>query len=63
MRRKLYLVKREVIATSMENALKARGRIYEVIMTKEKNWPVDNKKVGFDNRKSSSIIKTNSNSR
>lgn len=47
--KKLYLVKREVIATSMEKALHARGTVYEVVIAEEKSWPQSRKKVGFDN--------------
>ena len=51
MRKKLYLVKYEVIATSIERAIKTRGRIYEISEADEKMWPVEPKKVGFINKK------------
>lgn len=43
----MYLVKREVIATSIEKALKAKGHIYEIILAEEKEWPEEKNKVGF----------------
>lgn len=39
MRQKLYLVKREVIATSIKSALSKQGVIYEVVLADEKSWP------------------------
>ena len=48
MRKKLYLVKREVIATSIERAVYSKGVVYEVVCTEEKNWPEEKKKLaGF----------------
>jgi hypothetical protein len=47
-RLKKYYVKREVIARSMEQALKARGFIYEVSLAGEKDQPEDSVEVkGF----------------
>ena len=47
-RKKLYLVKREVVATSVREALRARGTVYEVCITKEEEWPTEKVKVnGF----------------
>jgi len=37
--KKLYLVKREVIATNLKQALTAPGTVYEVSLSEEKNWP------------------------
>lgn len=52
MRPKMYLVKREVIATSIKNALSQRGNIYEIVLADEKNWPEQKKKkvTGFKNK-------------
>ena len=48
----MYLVKYEVIATSIEKALKTRGHIYEVTLANEKDWPVEKKpKLGFKQNK------------
>lgn len=46
--KKLYLVKREVLATSVENALKGRGVVYEVQLAADNQQP-DKKapKIGF----------------
>jgi hypothetical protein len=56
--KKLYLVKREVIATSIKNTLTTKGVVYEVQITDEKMWP-DNKKkeLGFkQNEKNLKLI-------
>lgn len=52
MRNKLYLVKYEVIATSIKRALQTRGIVYEVSCTDKKEWPEEKtkKKVGFDKK-------------
>lgn len=51
-RKKLYYVKREVIATSVANALKAQGHVYSVELTDEKYWPEETKKkTGFSSKK------------
>lgn len=52
MKKKLFLVKREVWATNIEKALKGRGCVYEVVETEDKtkdNLPPNHKskKVGF----------------
>lgn len=48
MKKKMYLVKREVIATSIEKAIHGKGIIYEVTLADEKSWPDEKKKaVGF----------------
>lgn len=52
---KLWLVKREVIATTMEKALKGKGRIYEITLADEKSWPTKSKKTGFNARRSNKI--------
>ena len=48
MLKKIYLVKREVIATSIHQAMRKRGRIYEIIEC-EKEPPIAKKpnKIGF----------------
>lgn len=51
MRKKLFLVKREVIASSLKKALEGKGIVYEVVVTEEKNWPEVKKKLGFKNKK------------
>lgn len=45
--KKTYLVKREIVATSLEKALKVRGSIYEVVLADEKSWPKPKKTTGF----------------
>lgn len=48
MRKKLYLVKYEVVATSLKRALDSKGHVYEVVLAEEKSWPEESKKrVGF----------------
>lgn len=48
MRKKLYLVKREVVATNIRQAMIAKGIIYEIVVTEQKDWPeIKNKKLGF----------------
>ncbi len=48
MKKKLYLVKREVLATSVAQALIARGEIYEVSLAADNLQPVIKKKsLGF----------------
>lgn len=45
---KLYLVKREVYANSMKDALVKSGTIYEVQLAEEKSQPIPDKKpAGF----------------
>ena len=47
--KKLYLVKREVYATSIEQALKQKGKVYEVSLAEDKFQPVVEKPiVGFE---------------
>lgn len=47
-RQKMYLVKREVIATSVKAALTASGHVYEIALADEKNWPLQKTKLtGF----------------
>lgn len=46
--RKLYYVKREVIASSLVEAMKSRGVVYEVALADEKMWPDNKKKIGYD---------------
>ena len=46
--KKLYLVKREVMATSIENAMRERGFIYAIEMVDEKLQPEPKKgSLGF----------------
>jgi len=52
MRQKLYLVKREVVANSIKEALTRPGHIYEVVLADEKNWPeLKKKNIGFKKQK------------
>lgn len=44
MRQKLFLVKREVVATSIKQALSKQGNVYEIVLADEKNWPEEKKK-------------------
>lgn len=46
--KKLWLVKREVFATSLEKAITAKGRIYEI---QEANIEIKNKIEGFKKKK------------
>lgn len=43
----MYLVKYEVIATSLKRAMRTKGVVYEVVVAEEKFWPEEKKKVGF----------------
>ncbi len=46
--KKMYLVKREVIATSVEQAIRSKGRVYCVELAEEKDWGIKPKKpLGF----------------
>ena len=49
MRKKLFLVKHEVVAKTVQEALRiGKGTVYEVVLAEEKSWPEDEKKVeGF----------------
>ena len=48
----MYLVKREVRATSIEKAARERGVIYEITMAGKEFQPEENnKKVGFGKKK------------
>lgn len=51
--KKLYLVKREVLATSVEKALKGKGSVYEIILAGDEFQPKpENKKLGFKKNES-----------
>ena len=41
---KMYLVKREVYATSVEAAIHKPGKVYEVQLAEEKSWPEEKEK-------------------
>jgi hypothetical protein len=47
MKKRLWIVKREVLATSLEKALKGKGRLYEITEADEKFQPEEKKKLGF----------------
>ena len=53
MRKKMYLVKYEVFATSLKQALTSKERsVYEVSLTDEKSWkPLKNKDIGLNKKK------------
>lgn len=52
MRQKLFLVKREVVATSIKQALSKQGTVYEVVLADEKSWPeqILKNKLGFNKK-------------
>jgi hypothetical protein len=48
MKKKLYLVKREVLATSAEQAIHGKGKVYCVELAEDKFQPEEKKdKLGF----------------
>ena len=49
--KKMYIVKREVLATSIEKALTAKGHIFEVVIADDKYQPEDKKDIGFKKKK------------
>lgn len=50
--KKLYLVKREVLATSIKNAMTAKGIIYEIQTVDDKSQPsLEKKQIGFKKNK------------
>lgn len=49
--KKLYLVKREVYASSTESAVKSKGRVYEITLADEKYQPAPILKAGFNVKK------------
>ena len=46
---KLYLVKREVIADNIEQAIKGKGKVYEISLANEEYQPKSSVNVGFKN--------------
>ncbi len=49
--KKLYFVKREVIASSLKQALTAKGSVYEVVLAAENQWPQNKQKApGFNDK-------------
>lgn len=52
--KKLWYVKREVIASSVKEALLNGGRVYEVSLADEKYWPMTVPKIGFIHEKKQS---------
>lgn len=46
----MYFVKREVIATTLDKAIKGRGEIYEVVVADEKYWPEIKEKLGYNKK-------------
>lgn len=52
MKKKLYFVKREVMASSLKGAMTARGSIYEILLARESDQPVEEKPTkGFKPKK------------
>lgn len=49
--KKLYLVKREVWATSIEKAATAKGTVYEISVAEDRFQNEKQKKVGFKKKK------------
>lgn len=47
MKKKMYLVKREVLATDIKKAMRAPGKIYSIELADERHQPTDNKPLGF----------------
>lgn len=43
-KRKMYLVRYEVIATSVKAALKTRGIVCDITVAEERFWPQEDKK-------------------
>lgn len=56
MKKKMYLVKREVIASNIKDAMVKRGRIYCIELAEEKSQPEENKSVGFIKEKVKKIV-------
>lgn len=49
--KKLWYVKREVIASTLHEALKAQGKVYEIALADDKLWPQNKIKLGFNDGK------------
>lgn len=49
--RKLWYVKREVVASTLQEALRTSGKVYEVQLADEKSWPENKNNLGFVNDK------------
>lgn len=49
--KKLYYIKREVIASTLHEALRAKGMVYEAVLADEKNWPDNKPKIGYGEKK------------
>lgn len=47
----MYFVKREVVASTITEAMKAKGKIYAIELSDEKMWPEDKANIGFKNAK------------
>lgn len=50
MKKKLYLVKREVYAISIEKAYRAKGTVYEIQLAADNLQPDDKKPAGFKSK-------------
>jgi len=51
MSKKMYIVKREVIASSVKEALTAKGHVYEITIAEDKYQPLTYKPIGFTKSK------------
>lgn len=47
MKKKLYFVKREVMATSVRDAMRHQGKIYEIVEAAENLQPIEDKPMGL----------------
>jgi len=50
MKERMYLVKKEVIAKNIKEAMYKDGKIYCIELAEEKFQPEDNKEVGFNKK-------------
>lgn len=48
---KIYLVKREVRATSIKDAMTKPGKIYEIVETSNEPYPEEKNNIGFKSKK------------
>jgi hypothetical protein len=48
--KKLWYVRREVVASYLTEALRTKGRVYSVELAEEKLWPENKANVGYGNK-------------
>lgn len=48
MKKRLFFVKREVLATSITDAMRRKGRVYEVSEAAESQQPAEEKPMGIN---------------